>query len=163
MGGVVFSRLQKTGSNWRMVFKSLQLLDYLVKNGHERVANMAREQQYLIRSLTSFHHIDEEGRDRGNGIRTLSKEIADLLEDWNTLRDLRQETRKSRKKFKNIANTGFGSSGGTFNSGDYDSGSKWNDDYKPSTKKKKKKKKKKKNKDEEESDDFETVPEIEVS
>eukprot|EP00492_Amphilonche_elongata_P001741 TRINITY_DN2112_c0_g1_i1.p1 TRINITY_DN2112_c0_g1~~TRINITY_DN2112_c0_g1_i1.p1 ORF type:complete len:102 (+),score=10.50 TRINITY_DN2112_c0_g1_i1:56-361(+) len=97
MGGVVFQRLQKTGGNWRMVFKSLQLLEYLVKNGHERVANMAREQQYQIRSLTSFHHVDEEGRDRGSGIRTLSKELADLLEDWNALREMRQEMRKSRK------------------------------------------------------------------
>merc|ERR1719189_1095807 len=133
--GVVLARLGKQGPNWRMVFKSLQLLDYLVKNGYERVANMAREQQYLIRSLTSFHHTDEEGRDRGTGIRTLSKEIADLLEDWNGLRELRQDMRKSRKKFKNIANTGFGSSGGTYNAGDYDSGGKWNDDFGSKSKK----------------------------
>merc|ERR1712156_624880 len=152
--GVVLARLGKQGQNWRMVFKALQLLDYLVKNGHERVANMAREQQYLIRSLGSFHYIDEEGRDRGNGIRTLSKELAELLEDWNALRELRQDMRKSRKKFKNIANTGFGSSGGNYNTGDYDSGGKWNDDWRDSKKKsesrshdddssKKKKKKKK--------------------
>merc|ERR1711879_259005 len=94
--GVVFQRLQKTGGNWRMVFKSLQLLEYLVKNGHERVANMAREQQYQIRNLTSFQHYDDEGRDRGAGIRQLAKDLSALLEDWNSLRELRQETRKNR-------------------------------------------------------------------
>merc|ERR1712187_101248 len=105
--GVVWKRMGETGRNWRMVFKSLELLEYLVKNGHERVANMARERQFQIKALTSFQHFDDEGRDRGAGVRDLAKQVCEMLNDWNALRELRSETKKQRKKFKGISNTGF--------------------------------------------------------
>ena len=33
--------------NWRVTFKGLTLLDYLIKNGHERVVDEARNNIYL--------------------------------------------------------------------------------------------------------------------
>jgi epsin len=57
--GIVWKRMGETGRNWRMVFKSLVLLDYLIKNGHERVANMARERQFQVKSLSTFAHFDD--------------------------------------------------------------------------------------------------------
>eukprot|EP00494_Astrolonche_serrata_P032811 UN33080 len=143
--GVVWKRLGETGRNWRMVFKSLQLLEYLIKNGHERVANMARERQFQLKSLESFSFTDDEHRDRGKGIREMAKIVHDLLNDWQKLRDIRQEARKNRKKFQNISQGGF--PGGNSNSyGGFEGGSsnKWKDDYGEEKKKKKDKGKKKK-------------------
>jgi hypothetical protein len=36
--------------NWRRTYKSLLLLDYLIKNGSERVVTSAREHLYDLRS-----------------------------------------------------------------------------------------------------------------
>eukprot|EP00128_Syssomonas_multiformis_P013325 Colp12_sorted_trinity150504_noHs@29402 len=41
--GMIWKRLNDSGKNWRHVYKSLILLDYLVKNGAERVTHAAKE------------------------------------------------------------------------------------------------------------------------
>ena len=48
--GMLWKRLlQDNKQNWRRVYKSLLLLDYLLKNGSERVVTSAREHIYDLR------------------------------------------------------------------------------------------------------------------
>ena len=49
--------------------QALQLLEYLVKNGSERVVDDARSHLSTIKMLRSFHYIDDKGKDQGlNGM-----------------------------------------------------------------------------------------------
>ena len=52
--GMLWKRmLQDNRTNWRRTYKSLLLLDYLIKNGSERVVTNAREHIYDLRSMVS--------------------------------------------------------------------------------------------------------------
>ena len=55
---------------WRQIYKALQLLEYIVKHGSERVVDDARAHISTIKMLRNFHYIDEKGKDQGiNGMR----------------------------------------------------------------------------------------------
>lgn len=56
---------EKEASEWRQIYKALQLLEYLVKNGSERVIDDARSHLSMIKILRSFHYIDEKAKDQG--------------------------------------------------------------------------------------------------
>ena len=61
--GMLWKRmLQDNRSNWRRTYKSLLLLDYLVKNGCERVVTNAREHIYDLRSMENYAFIDDNGK-----------------------------------------------------------------------------------------------------
>jgi len=47
----------------------LLLLNYLVKNGSERVVTSAREHIYDLRGLENYSYVDEFGKDQGINIR----------------------------------------------------------------------------------------------
>ena len=48
--GMLWKRmLHDDRTNWRRIYKSLLLLDYLLKNGSERVVTSAREHVYDLR------------------------------------------------------------------------------------------------------------------
>lgn len=52
--------------------QALQLLEYLVKHGSERVVDDARSHISTLKMLRNFHYIDEKGKDEGvNGRPTL--------------------------------------------------------------------------------------------
>jgi len=54
-----------------LFFQSLLLLNYLVKNGSERVVTSAREHIYDLRGLENYSFVDEFGKDQGINIRYL--------------------------------------------------------------------------------------------
>ena len=61
--GMLWKRLlQDNRSNWRRTYKSLLLLDYLIKNGSERVVTSAREHIYDLRSLENYTFVDDNGK-----------------------------------------------------------------------------------------------------
>ena len=45
--------------------QSLVVLDYLVKNGSERVAQQCRDNIFSIQTLKDFQFIDKDGKDQG--------------------------------------------------------------------------------------------------
>jgi epsin len=78
--------MEKEARQWRQIYKAyynlllwlillllivmfnlqaLQLLEYLIKHGSERVVDDARSHLSTIKMLRSFHYIDEKGKDQG--------------------------------------------------------------------------------------------------
>ena len=57
-------KFQDARSNWRRTYKSLLLLDYLLKHGSERVVTSAREHIYDLRNLENYTCVDENGKRR---------------------------------------------------------------------------------------------------
>ena len=83
--GMLWKRmLQDSRSNWRRTYKSLLLLDYLLKNGSERVVTSAREHVYDLRTLENYSFVDENGEEMQNLIFcdmhqiTCADDMADL-------------------------------------------------------------------------------------
>mmetsp|Transcript_17567 Transcript_17567/g.19018 ORF Transcript_17567/g.19018 Transcript_17567/m.19018 type:complete len:615 (-) Transcript_17567:271-2115(-) len=114
---------------WKVVFKSLNLLDHLVKNGAERCVDDARNHGHVLRSLGQFNYY-EGTIDRGLGVREKSKQILEILNDDDRVREERQKSRKLREKFgdfnKGVSRTGGGGGGTTSGVGGYGNQDSWN-------------------------------------
>lgn len=103
---MIWKRLNDHGKNWRHVYKSLVLLDYLLKTGSERVAQQSRENLHSIQSLKDFQYL-EDGKDHGSSIREKSKQIVVLLKDEERFKNERTKALTAKERF--AQNTGMGS------------------------------------------------------
>ncbi|CRG88100.1 ENTH domain-containing protein C794,11c [Talaromyces islandicus] len=90
---------EKTAEEWRQIYKALQLLEFLIKNGSERVIDDARSHMSLLRMLRQFHYIDSNGKDQGINVRNRSQELVKLLGDVDAIRAERKKARANRNKF----------------------------------------------------------------
>lgn len=173
----VWQTLQQPPRYWRQIFKALTLLEYLIKNGAERVVQEAQDRVHMVRALSgfSFYH---EGGEKGAGVREKAKALGELLADNERIKEEREKASALRDKYTGIGRDGMTrrptssmggmGSGSTFPSNGMGSGGigRYNDDpvsndfggsddeLKEKKKKKKKDKKdKKKKKDKHLSDD----------
>jgi hypothetical protein len=62
---IMDKRLNDKGKNWRHVFKTLTVLDYLLHAGSENVVIYFRDNMYVVKTLREFQYIDEGGKDQG--------------------------------------------------------------------------------------------------
>ncbi|KAI8143719.1 hypothetical protein BJV82DRAFT_514240 [Fennellomyces sp. T-0311] len=112
---------EKEARQWRQIYKALVLLEYLIKNGSERVIDDARSHLSMIKIMRNFHYIDEKGKDQGINIRNRAKEIGELLNDTDKIRAERKKARVNRNKYQGVGSDsvsggssrfgGFGSDG----------------------------------------------------
>ncbi|KAL2802534.1 hypothetical protein BJX63DRAFT_426004 [Aspergillus granulosus] len=106
----------KTSEEWRQIYKGLQLLEFLIKNGSERVVDDARSHLSLLRMLRQFHYIDPNGKDQGINVRNRAQELVKLLGDVDLIRSERKKARSNRDKFRGFEG-GAGTTGGMGSSG----------------------------------------------
>ena len=90
---------EKSAEEWRQIYKALQLLEFLIKNGSERVVDDARSHMSLLKMLRQFHYIDQNGKDQGINVRNRSKELTELLGDVDRIRTERKKARATRNKY----------------------------------------------------------------
>ncbi|CAG9829298.1 unnamed protein product [Diabrotica balteata] len=100
--------LQDNKQHWRRTYKSLLVLNYLIKNGSERVVTSAREHIYDLRSLENYTFIDDIGKDQGVNIRHKVKELIDFIQDDDRLREERKKAKKNKDKFIGMSSDTFG-------------------------------------------------------
>eukprot|EP01120_Amphizonella_sp_Union-15-10_P001816 TRINITY_DN11959_c0_g1_i1.p1 TRINITY_DN11959_c0_g1~~TRINITY_DN11959_c0_g1_i1.p1 ORF type:complete len:504 (-),score=99.93 TRINITY_DN11959_c0_g1_i1:65-1357(-) len=93
---------------WKHIYKSLLLLDNLLRNGSERIIGECRTRIMEIKALSEFHYIDE-GKDVGLSVRERAKIIIDLLHDEKRLKDERKKASINRDKW-----VGMGSDSPTY-------------------------------------------------
>ncbi|KAH6669634.1 epsin-3 [Plectosphaerella plurivora] len=106
---------EKAAEEWRQIYKALQLLEFLIKHGSERVIDDARGHITLLKMLRQFHFIDQNGKDQGINVRNRAKELTELLGDVERIRSERKKARASRNKYTGVE--GGSSFGGGFSSG----------------------------------------------
>ena len=106
---------EKAAEEWRQIYKSLQLLEFLIKHGSERVIDDARGHITLLKMLRQFHFIDDNGKDQGINVRNRAKELADLLGDVERIRTERKKARATKNKYTGVE--GGMSLGGGFSGG----------------------------------------------
>ncbi|EFB26752.1 hypothetical protein PANDA_002538, partial [Ailuropoda melanoleuca] len=95
---MLWQRLNDHGKNWRHVYKSLTLMDYLIKNGSKKVIQHCREGFCNLQTLKDFQHIDEAGKDQGYYIREKSKQVITLLMDEQLLHREREVACRTRRR-----------------------------------------------------------------
>ncbi|KAK3362468.1 hypothetical protein B0T25DRAFT_442004 [Lasiosphaeria hispida] len=102
---------EKSAEEWRQIYKALQLLEFLIKHGSERVIDDARSHLTLLKMLRQFHFIDLNGKDQGVNVRHRAKELAELLGDVERIRSERKKARANKQKYVGVEGSGgFGSS-----------------------------------------------------
>ncbi|KAH7363503.1 epsin-3 [Plectosphaerella cucumerina] len=115
---------EKAAEEWRQIYKALQLLEFLIKHGSERVIDDARGHITLLKMLRQFHFIDQNGKDQGINVRNRAKELTELLGDVERIRSERKKARASRNKYTGVeGGSSFG--GGFSGSGGGGSGSRY--------------------------------------
>ncbi|XP_054747384.1 telomere length regulation protein TEL2 homolog isoform X1 [Anastrepha obliqua] len=100
--------LQDNKSNWRRTYKSLLLLNYLVRNGSERVVTSSREHIYDLRSLENYTFTDEGGKDQGINVRHKVRELIDFIQDDDRLREERKKAKKNKDKYIGMSSDAMG-------------------------------------------------------
>ncbi|KAJ7726484.1 hypothetical protein B0H16DRAFT_264895 [Mycena metata] len=98
--------MEKEASQWRQIYKALQLLEYLIKNGSERVVDDARSHVSTIKMLRNFHYIDDKGKDEGLNVRNRSRELVELLSDVDKIRSERRKAKANKHKYTGTGNDG---------------------------------------------------------
>jgi epsin len=88
-------------------------MEFLVKNGSERVIDDARSHLSLLKMLRQFHFIDQNGKDQGINVRNRSKELTDLLSDVEKIRSERKKSRSTRNKYTGVEGGGSFGIGGS--------------------------------------------------
>ncbi|CAM4614737.1 unnamed protein product [Leuciscus chuanchicus] len=122
--------LKDNKKNWRRVYKSLLLLAYLIRNGSERVVTSAREHLYDLRSIESYHCVDENGKDQGINVRQKVKEMLEFVQDDDRLREERKKAKKNRDKYIGVSSDSM--SGFRYSEDRFDfreTRSKWDEDW----------------------------------
>jgi len=103
---------EKAAEEWRQIYKALQLLEFLIKHGSERVIDDARGHLTLLKMLRQFQYIDQNGKDQGVNVRNRAKELAELLGDVERIRAERKKARATKNKYTGVE----GGVGGGFSS-----------------------------------------------
>ncbi|XP_030371542.1 clathrin interactor 1 isoform X2 [Scaptodrosophila lebanonensis] len=106
--------LQDNKTNWRRTYKSLLLLNYLVRNGSERVVTSSREHIYDLRSLENYTFTDEGGKDQGVNVRHKVRELIDFIQDDDRLREERKKAKKNKDKYIGMSSDATGMRSGGF-------------------------------------------------
>ena len=97
------------GKNWRHVYKSLVLLDHLIKYGNERVSQQCKENIFSIQTLKDFQYVEDQ-KDQGYNVREKAKQLVALLKDDERLRNERRKAHEGRERYVRQA-MGMDSSG----------------------------------------------------
>ncbi|KAJ8406054.1 hypothetical protein AAFF_G00309420 [Aldrovandia affinis] len=121
--------LKDNKKNWRRVYKALLLLAYLIRNGSERVVTSTREHIYDLRSIESYHYIDENGKDQGINVRQKVKEMVDFVQDDDRLREERKKAKKNKDKYIGVSSDSTGGFKYTGDRYDAEPKSKWDEDW----------------------------------
>ncbi|KAG0354187.1 Epsin-3, clathrin recruitment and traffic between the Golgi and endosome [Podila minutissima] len=110
----IFKRFaEKEPREWRQIYKSLVLLEYLVTHGSERVVDEARGHISTIKVLRSFQYVDDNGKDEGINVRNRAKEFAEMLGSVDRIKEERKKAKANRNKFVGSEGGGGGISGGS--------------------------------------------------
>lgn len=96
--GMLWKRLNDHGKNWRHVYKSLVLLEYLVKNGSQRVVQQCKDNIFSIETLKDFQFIDKDEKDHGALVREKAKTLATLIKDDQLIEEERTRAAQVRQR-----------------------------------------------------------------
>ncbi|KAF9613518.1 hypothetical protein IFM89_008435 [Coptis chinensis] len=103
----LWTRLVDGGRNWRHVYKALAVIEYLVAHGSERALDDIIEHTFQISSLSSFEHVEPNGKDTGINVRKKAETISGLLSNKDKIQEVRNKAAANRDKYFGLSSTGI--------------------------------------------------------
>jgi len=91
-------RLDYPPDKWRNVYKSLSVIEFLIKRGSEDAVAKSKEFINRLEYLESFAYITPDSRDVGGNIRHRARAIRALLQDENRLKEERHAAAKQQSR-----------------------------------------------------------------
>jgi len=110
--GVIARRLQDTGDLWRHVYKSLLLLEYMLKHGPQKVVQELSSNVVVIEKLTNFQYKDKNLRDHGENVRHRAKQLTELIMDPERVRSERKKAKELKSKYTGVSSDAMRSRSG---------------------------------------------------
>lgn len=101
--GVIFQRLQESQENWRMCYKALLLIEFLLKRGPVRLAEDFRRDSSVLEKLKEFEYKDANGKDQGINVRNRAQEVLSLLANNDKLQAERDKSQKNQGKYTGVS------------------------------------------------------------
>lgn len=91
----------REGVTWHNRYKSLNLLDHILKHGSQHFLSMIQDQQSdwleILNDLKeTYEFVDEKGKDQGINVRVKAKSIVELMQDPELLERTRKEEQERR-------------------------------------------------------------------
>lgn len=102
---------------WRVSFKTLVLLEYLLTHGPKSVADEFRCEKGFLQQLENFQYVDDRGVDSGLCIRRKVVKILELFNNEELLIEERNRCRKISREIRLGSFSSKDSSSGSFGSG----------------------------------------------
>ncbi|GAB4854356.1 hypothetical protein Ancab_022942 [Ancistrocladus abbreviatus] len=124
---VLWTRLGETGKDWRLVYKALAVIEYLVANGSERAVDDIIEHTYQISALTAFEYVEPNGKDMGINVRKKAENIVALLNNKDKMQEVRNKAAATRDKYFGLSSTGitYKSGAASYGSSSFESNNKY--------------------------------------
>ncbi|PRW45169.1 ENTH domain-containing [Chlorella sorokiniana] len=101
--GVLARRLQERDENWRMCYKALLLLEHLIKHGPGKIVGDVQSSASVLERLQYFEYKDANLKDHGVNVRHRAKEILQLVNDPQRLREEREKAKANRAKYRGVS------------------------------------------------------------
>ncbi|XP_050207631.1 clathrin interactor EPSIN 1 isoform X2 [Mercurialis annua] len=124
---VLWTRLGETGKDWRLVYKALTVIEYLVAHGSERAVDDIIEHTFQLSSLTSFEYVEPSGKDVGLNVRKKAENIVALLNNKDKIQETRNKAAANRDKYVGVSSSGITHKSGSasYSSGSFQSSSRY--------------------------------------
>lgn len=106
--GVVARRLQDTEEDWRHVYKSLLLLEFMSKHGPQKVVEELVSNIGVVEKLQDFQYKDARGKDWGLNVRNRAKELANFVLNPDRVRSERAKAKQNESKYTGASNNDLG-------------------------------------------------------
>lgn len=96
---VLLHQMEMEQTRWRKVYKSLVVLEYLLKHGSEHMYDLTLPHHAFLSHYLDFEHLDTELKDRGVNVRRKVRGVLDLLDDVNVLRQERKQALEIQDRY----------------------------------------------------------------
>eukprot|EP01015_Nassula_variabilis_P036135 TRINITY_DN924_c0_g1_i6.p1 TRINITY_DN924_c0_g1~~TRINITY_DN924_c0_g1_i6.p1 ORF type:complete len:672 (+),score=132.04 TRINITY_DN924_c0_g1_i6:584-2599(+) len=103
----IWKRLSQKDKQWRRILKTLNLVEYLLKNGSPRCLHEFKDEIYTLRSFQDYYLIEGEF-DRGASIKERAKVVIDLLSDQQKLDREREQQRSLKGRLQSAGFSNYG-------------------------------------------------------
>lgn len=110
--GVVARRLQDTEEDWRHVYKSLLLLEFMSKHGPQKVVEELVSNIGVVEKLQNFQYKDPKGKDWGLNVRNRAKELANFVLNPDRVRAERAKAKQNESKYTGVSSNDLGGGSG---------------------------------------------------
>jgi len=90
----------------------MNMLDYIIRHGSDRVIEDARDHMREIKKLQKFEYVDAtDGKDQGINIREKARQLVEMLNSGETLNAEREKARATRNKYSGVSAADMSSNG----------------------------------------------------